>query len=239
MADTPPSGPPGAWARGESTMIADTIMAIMPLTARIGLGGPRTPRTLRPLGRQSRPLGLGRGDTRLGRQQVHCGARHPDPVRDEPGRRERPPRRRMVPQSTRWSRAPRRWSWPSCRCPLLEVTSHCLGRGLTEMSGKPGRQCEIRQPVRSPESRSGEFAERATALLRSWRPWNCLTRIAYFRAMAGSEQATGWTARCRWVMGFNSVPGRTLAPKFQPKGSFCCRVAADVATVDRRCNFWL
>ena len=72
--------------------------------------GPRTPRTLRPLGRQSRPLGLGRGDTRLGRQQVHCGARHPDPVRDEPGRRERPPRRRMVPQSTRWSRAPRRWS---------------------------------------------------------------------------------------------------------------------------------
>lgn len=133
-------------------------MAIMSLTARIGLGGPRTPRTLRPLGRQSRPPGLGRGDTRLGRQQVHCGARHPNPVRDEPvggnahrddewcrNRHDGPAR---AGAGADYPAGAHCLKWP--RIALAEALQRCVN---------PGRECESRQPVKSPESRAGEFAK--------------------------------------------------------------------------------
>jgi hypothetical protein len=85
------------------------------------------------------------------------------------------------------------------------------------------------------------FAERA-ALLRSYRPKNSLSRIAYFRRWAGVERAADWTRRYRCALGFCQRPcSRRAGPESTStlRRGFCCRFAAGAATSDRPYNSWL
>ena len=59
--------------------------------ARAGRGEPQAARTLRSIRGGSGVPGLGRSHGGLGRQRVYRRTRHSDPVRDRPGRRQRPP----------------------------------------------------------------------------------------------------------------------------------------------------